>query len=329
MGCAASARQPMTGTAPRGERARRLLLFLALCLLPWLTVSGCVQPKRNIQTRPPWYGPTESMSEVVSQINRNNRAITSLWAAHDFEADILDDQGRSHFVNGDGTLLFARPFNVRLLGDKPVVGRVFDIGANADRYWLLLPEQVRTMWWGWFEHVGKPCVQELPIRPDLLLEVLGIGEIGPDLLAEPAPVMRFNNDAHAYMFIWVFAAPDRLIAQKEVWYDRETKLPRLVLLFDSDGRILLRAYLSEHAPVESPGVPRENWPQVATRYELFFPQPGRTPDQAGPVGSTLRFTLRNPALSRRGFPRPASFSFPDNPPIPRENVIQVDANCTD
>src|SRR5690606_3456684 len=130
--------------------------------------------KRDLQTRPPWFGPTETISEVVSQINRNNRAITSLWAAHDFEPDIVDETSRSHFVNGDGTLLFARPFNFRLLGVKPVVGRVFDIRADADRYWLLVPEQLRRMWWGHFDGVGKPCVQQLPIRPDLLLEVLGL-----------------------------------------------------------------------------------------------------------------------------------------------------------
>lgn len=293
----------------------RVSAVILLCLS--LTLQGC---RKDIPPKPAaYYGPTESISQVIAEINRNNRTITSLWAAHDFEADIIDEHGIKNFVNGDGTLMYSRPDSLRLLGDKPVVGRVFDIGANADRYWLLLPEQVRTMWWGWFRNVGQPCVQNLPIRPDLILEVLGINEFSPNLLAEPVPVMRFNNDADAYMFVWVYNIGDRVIAQKEIWYNRTTKLPSLVLLFDDDGRIILRAYLSDHLPIDIPNLAKEDLPKIATRYRLFFPD----------SQSKLTFTLRNPALSKRGFPKPASFAFPENPNIPQENVIQIDADCKD
>src|SRR5690606_19259815 len=131
---------------------------------------------------------------------------------------------------------------MRLTGEKPIVGQVFEVGSTQDRYWLLVPEQLQTMWWGNFENVGKPCALDIPIRPELILEVLGVSNIETDFLAEPAPVMRFNNDADAYMFIWIVQGPNRLIARKEVWYDRQTKLPKLILLFDDDGRIVLRAY---------------------------------------------------------------------------------------
>ena len=41
------------------------------------------------------------------------------------------------------------------------------IGSTEDRYWLeLRPPNVRAqMWWGWYRHLGKPCVDArlLPI----------------------------------------------------------------------------------------------------------------------------------------------------------------------
>ena len=50
--------------------------------------------------------------------------------------------------------------------------------------------------------------------------------------------MRFNNDAWAYMLVWNKPLRDRWAAEKEVWYDIVTKLPKLVLLFDANGRVL-------------------------------------------------------------------------------------------
>ncbi|MCC6239645.1 MAG: hypothetical protein IT448_05045 [Phycisphaerales bacterium] len=305
---------------PPGRRlslCRRLGIVLTSTLAV-LILTGCaVSPPIKAAG---YFGPTESMPQVIQQINRNNHAITSLWASHDFEADIADENGQRHFINGDGELMFRQADDLRIIGRKPALPKpVFDIGANGQRYWLLLPTEIQRMWWGYFDNLSKPCVDELPIRPDLLLQVLGVGLFNDDLLHQPAPVMRFNNDADAYMFVWVYAASDHLIAQKEVWYDRKTHQPTLVLLFDTRGRIILRAYLSEHEPIAINTLAKDDLPMIATRYQLFFPD----------SKSTLVFKLHNPALSRRGFPKAASFAFPDNPPLPSENVIQVDANCTD
>src|SRR5688572_33205222 len=120
------------------------------------------------------------------------------------------------------------------------------------------------------EHLGKPCAQPIPIRPDLLMEVLGVFTIDPNLQRFPAPVMRFNNDEDAYMFTWIMPQVDRFVAVKEVWYDRKTMRPRLVNLFGREGRILLRAYLSKHRPVKIEGVAEDQQPTVPGRYDLVF-----------------------------------------------------------
>jgi hypothetical protein len=157
------------------------------------------------------------------------------------------------------------------------------------------------MWHGDYSRTPKGG-QEMPIRPDLLLEVLGVGTIDTDLARQPAPVMRFNNDERAYMLVWIVKAsspPDRWVAQKEVWCDLTTKRPRLVLLFDEDGRIVLRAYLSDHKPLEG------NWPQgkapyIAGRFDLYFPQ----------TKTKMQLTLNDLREHYKGLPTDASFKFP-------------------
>jgi hypothetical protein len=261
------------------------------------------------------------MADVVAEINANNAALPTLWSHHYFDANIVDDRGRKTFASGDGNLIYKAPRGMRLVGNKDIAGRVFEIGSSDDRYWLMLtpPNERSRMWWGWYRNLGKPGVdtRSLPIRPDLVLEVLGIGTINTNFLEPPTPVMRFNNDAHSYMFVWSYPTAGRWVAQKEIWYDRATKLPRRVFLFDENGRVVLRARLSGHEPVELPEVPAERWPKVARRYELFFPD----------TGSTMTFDLDEVAPDRKGVPTRRSVTFPENPNV--DEVIQLDKNSVD
>ena len=40
------------------------------------------------------------------------------------------------------------------------------------------------------------------MRPDMVMEVLGIRQVGTSLLSQPVPMLRFNNAADAYMVDW-------------------------------------------------------------------------------------------------------------------------------
>src|SRR5690606_37467436 len=111
-------------------RRSRRVRFSGPVFRSWLTPAWLVVlPLLSIACRPDrvqptgYYGPTESMAEVVQQINQNNRSIPTLWSRHDFEADIVDEDGRNHFVNGDGLLLYRKPHELRLIGEKPIVGQ--------------------------------------------------------------------------------------------------------------------------------------------------------------------------------------------------------------
>jgi hypothetical protein len=206
-----------------------------------------------------------------------------------------------------------------LAGTKPGIGRVFEIGSTPDRYWLKVVPEMDSMWWGKHEHAGKPCVRPVPIPPGGVLEVLGVGTFNTSFAALPAPVMRFNNDADAYMFVWVAPArgPDRFVATKEIWYDRKTLLPKLVIIFDENGRVQLRAILDAHQPVEVADLPRAQWPMVATSFKLLFPE----------TGTKMSFNLSDLTVDRNGIPARRGIAFPDLEQAGVARVIQLDEAC--
>lgn len=270
--------------------------------------------------RPPasgYYGPTEPLSLIVEKINRNNQALPTLWSRGSFEAYLAEgprkngQAQRLRFLNGDVRLLYRQPVEFRLVADKDIAGRIFDIGTNEDRFWLIAKGDIDTMWWGSFDEFTGLGTDEMPIRPDLLLEVLGVGPVNPDLTRQPVPTLRFNNDVDVYMLTWNVRAPDRWLAQKEVWYDRQTLLPKKVLLFDEHGRVVLRGDLLNHRPVDVEDLAPDRRPRVATVYRLFFPD----------TGSTMRFNLTDVELSSGGAPNDKSFAFPERPGVSR--TIQI------
>ena len=286
-------------------------ILLALCCL----AAGC-QPKPVARPRGWYFGETEPMREVVQRINDNNQEVPTLWASHGYKATVVDERGKSHTFTGDGAILYRGPREMRLIGNAGVIGTVFEVGSTNDRFWLKLVPELDTMWWGHYRHLGKPCAQPIPLRPDLVVEVLGVAVIPTDFNALPVPTMRFNHERDAYMFVWNAPMGDRWGAIKEVWYDRETLLPVLVMLYDPDGRVVVRAELRNHRAVEVEGLPRERWPRVASEFRLFFPE----------NGTRMELDLREMMLNRRGSP-PRGLAFPDPRKAGVDRVIQIDEAC--
>jgi hypothetical protein len=281
---------------------------------PGWILCGC--QSQAPRASPRYYGPTLTLEQVVGSINQNNEKITSLWTRiTNLEMWFVDRQTKSQkYVNGSGNLLYAAPDSIRVTAMKELVADLLDMGSDGKRFWLWQKHD-NVFWWGDYASLGRAGAREVPIRPDLVLEVLGIGRIDPVLTDEPVPVLRFNNDSDSYMIVWQKHLPDRWVAQKEIWYDRVTLRPNTVLLFDADGRVVLRALLTNFRPVRIAGQPSDQWPVMASDYELFFPD----------TGSKMIFELGDLALTGgRGnaFPKAISFQMPDADKL-RDSGVKV------
>jgi hypothetical protein len=290
---------------PLSINSLRVLAVVTLCIC-----GACQEP----QAHAIYTGPTASLDEIVAKINANNAQIPTLWARQDFDGTIVDDKHQSHAVAADGVILYRAPHQLLITAHNEF-GTVFEMGVTEQFYWLKVVPSLDTLWWGKIANLGKPCAETIPIRPDLILDVLAVGVVDPNFKNEPYTVMRFNNDADAYMVDTIERAADRLLVRKEVWYDRQTLLPGLVLLFDANGRVVLQAQLTNFQPLA--GGASSNAPQIATSYKLRFPD----------TGSKMQFTLRDQTISQNGVPRPTSIHLPDlnNPGV--GHVIQVDKDC--
>ena len=311
MGCERKAKKE------KGKRWFYTAVRFTFFVFPFSFAVGCRAPAA-IDKPQAYHGPTEPMADVVAAINANNAKIPTLWAnVREFEASIVDDKGKRHDELLRGTLLYRSGGEVRVIGIKDPIGEVVQIGSSKQLYWLVAKDPgPNTAWWGRYKYLGSECAQPIPIRPDLLIEVLGVGTINTDFNQPPVPVMRFNPEADAYMFVWNAHLPDRWIAVKEVWYDRQTKRPTRVALFDRNGRTILGAFLSNFVPVDVPNVAEKDRPMIASEYKLFFPD----------SGSHLRLKLDSPQLSRKGAPSDATFRF-DPQRAGVSKVIQLDEAC--
>ena len=286
-------------------------------------LAGCCSCPPPPQSPRAYFGPTESIAVVVARVNDNAARVPTLWSQLDYTANFIDPAThKATAASGDGTLLYRRPGSLLLSCYKDIAGEVFQLGTDGDQFWVKARTTVDSSdyYWGHVANLGRPGCLAVPVRPDGVAQVLGVGLFQPDLLAEPAPVMRFDNDADAYVFDFNVRRPGRWVTQKEVWYDRRSALPRRVVLYGDDGRAVLRAELSNPQPIDLPDVPPARRPVVARHYDLRFPD----------TGSTLSLDLSDPALSHKvnarvTIPNDHSFDREDNPPDDNDKVIQVDA----
>jgi hypothetical protein len=307
---------PADAECPFGATAKRWTFALAALLAGCCTCPPPAPPHAYV-------GPTDSIDVVVARINRNAVRVPTLWSQLDYTASFVDpERKQTTAASGDGVLLYARPDSIRISGNKDIAGEVFQLGCDGDQFWVKVRRSVSTgdYYWGHLANVGRPGCQPVPIRPDLISQVLGVGLLQTNLLALPTPVMRFDNDADAYVFDFNVRRPDRWVTQKEVWYDRATDHPTRVLLYDDAGRVVLRADLSQHQPVDAPDdVPVDRRPIVARHYDLRFPD----------TGSTMSLDLNDPEVTHKvgRVTLPNAATFRRTPPDEHDTVTQVDAAC--
>jgi hypothetical protein len=282
-------------------RVRVGVLFIALL------IAGCRQERQ------PYFGPTLTLDALVSGINANNQQIPTLWARQDFQGTLVDSDHQSHAASARGVLLYRAPDELRIVANDDFGQPAFEIGATGEFFWLKVIPGSDTLWWGRMKNAGDPRCQPMPVRPDLILDVLAIGAIDTDLSSEPYPVLRFDNDDDAYIVDSIVRQPSRLIIRKEVWYDRATLLPSKVILYDDNGRAVLIALVGDFDRLGGAAAA----PLLPTRYDLFFPD----------TGSKMQFVLRDEMLTKNGIPHPGSIHLPDLTRSGVKTVVQIDKDC--
>lgn len=146
-------------------------------------------------------------------------------------------------------LLAARPYNIRMIGQVPVVGKtVFDMASDAQTFEVSIPSKNKFL----TGSVGLERPSSKPIenlRPQHLLDAV----LWPEVHKEEIVLMEeFNNENARYYVLTVLRGGYTSEILRKIWFDREDL--RVVRLdsYGAKGALLSDAQYGNWQPV-APG----------------------------------------------------------------------------
>jgi hypothetical protein len=159
------------------------------------------------------------------------------------------------------------------------------IGSNAERYWLY-SKRDGTYRTGTYAGLADDLEAPMPLRPDMLIEALGLNPLPETTVGTAGPVQRIV-DSHQQLIFLAYTHKGQGVIQKEYWLDRYgPRLIRRILFRDGIGRVVMDSILDDYRALR-PGGPmlprrvRVQWPlQDAVldfRIHTWKLMPDRTP----------------------------------------------------
>lgn len=241
------------------RKLRTLHAVTAIALGGCLALGGCNGNKKAVQ----WE--ILPRDDLVAMYNARAESIQQLRAKCRIEARIpkLNKDGRP--VKGkydkhalDGNLLLRKPLDLYLVG-RVLSEPVFGLQSNSEMYWFWVKPGASTEWFG--RH-GGPGETTFAIRPDYLLQTLGIFPVPEDLW-----LFRRGEQFDVIQVIGVEVADAGKANPRDVrvmpylvqetCLEREHHDPVEVRLYDTRGEPLVVSSLAGYKEIEGRRVPTE------------------------------------------------------------------------
>jgi len=265
----------------RGDGRRGVPAALAL-LAALAVLAGCKPVEPPVEETLP-------RATLVERYNARAETIKSLWSRCHVEARVpkFDRQGRP--IKGryeawpaDGNFILRKPRDLFLEG-RFFSDPVFGLHSNSEMYWFWVKPEASVEYHG--RHDG-PGAKRFPLRPDYLLDTLGVFPVTTDLSA-----FRRGDQYDVIQVMDVDVArpapnkhPEqvavRLSVRQEIFLERVHHDPMEVRLYDGEGEVLVVSRLEDYREVEGVRVP--------TRLVYRFV----------PADATFTLTLKDISLSK-------------------------------
>jgi outer membrane lipoprotein-sorting protein len=145
-------------------------------------------------------------------------------------------------------LLAARPAQIRVIGQAPVIGTtVFDMASDGETFRVSIPSKNKFI----VGPVGAERPSSKPIenlRPQHLLDAL----LWPEIRKEESVTLRESNDENArYYVLTVLRGGYQVEVLREIWFDRADLHVARMETFGPKGVLLSDVHLSDWQPVDS------------------------------------------------------------------------------
>ncbi|MBN2445760.1 MAG: hypothetical protein JXO22_03490 [Phycisphaerae bacterium] len=245
---------------------------LGPCLVVMLLGLLCGCPPPNAKFAP------NTATAAVARINANLERINQPIYARPALTSVRfhDENGRDYrFIGHPARVMFAAPRCLRFDIEHSLGGKIAEVGANDERYWLWKEPDGAMLWWGTWEAIEQGHARRLAVPPDQLIDILLFKPL-PEQLPDGIPPLldqrkydrvlvyqRFNEAGWPYIAREVILKPHSDYLPAEIIDYR--------LMDDGQTREAMHAYLSGYKPVEDAG---DDGPRTPRHYVVYWPIDG-------------------------------------------------------
>ena len=142
-------------------------------------------------------------------------------------------------------LLAARPAEIRVIGQAPVIGTtVFDMASDGDIFQVSIPSKKKFLVGSVAaEHTSSKPIENL--RPQHLFDAL----LWPEIRKEESVTLReFNDESARYYVLTVLRGGYQVEVLREVWFDRADLQVKRMQAFGPKGLLLSDVRLADWQP---------------------------------------------------------------------------------
>ena len=158
-------------------------------------------------------------------------------------------------------LLVARPAEIRMIGQAPVIGKtVFDMASDGETFRVSIPSKNKFL-------LGAVATEKLSskpienLRPQHLVEAL----LWPEIRKEEAVTLReFNDEKGRYYVLTVLRGGYQVEVLREIWFDRSDLLVSRMEAFGPKGALLSDVALGDWQALDHGAPPSRGMPDPGT-----------------------------------------------------------------
>ncbi|HYL83595.1 MAG TPA: hypothetical protein VE263_05130 [Candidatus Angelobacter sp.] len=189
----------------------------------------------------------EELLEAYNQIARGTKTLNATVqlkpTAGSQYSGVIDEY---HEVKA--FLLAARPAEIRMIGQAPVIGKtVFDMASDGETFRVSIPSKNKFL----VGAVAAERTSSKPIenlRPQHLLDAL----LWPEIRKEEAVTLReFNDEKGRYYVLTVLRGGYQVEVLREIWFDRADLHVARIETFGPKGALLSDVFLSDWEPLDN------------------------------------------------------------------------------
>jgi len=232
----------------------------AWLLILALLIAGCPSRPALVPLEPL---PLDRAIEVVNE--NTARLTTGLKATGPVRGEVRISDGSKHSFDLSGKLLLIPPYHLRFDVQNALGRTEFLLGSNADHFWLHVERDEDTFRFGRHATPEDERAVELPIRPDWMIEALGLNTLPTDTTGPAGPIQTVEHDHQRLLFITHDDDGQGMI-RKEYWLSRyRPRLIERVVYRDDTGVELMHSQLIDYRRQDETGLllPRRmrlEWP---------------------------------------------------------------------